>query len=176
VTFDLDANGILSVSAKDMASGKTQQIKITAQSGLTEEEIQKAVKEAELRADEDKNKAEAAMTRNNLDNLIYQTEKLVKDSGAQLGEADSKKATEAATEARKVFDDKSAGLTELKAAHDKLQTLVHQLTSELYKKQGAQGAPGANGSADGAASGEAAGGENKKDGDDVIDADYKDVN
>ncbi len=175
VTFDLDANGILSVSAKDMASGKTQQIKITAQSGLTEEEIQKAVKEAELRADEDKNKAEAAMTRNNLDNLIYQTEKLVKDSGAQLGEADSKKATEAAAEARKVFDDKSAGLTELKAAHDKLQTLVHQLTSELYKKQGAQPGPdagGANGSANGAGADNA----EKKDGDDVIDADYKDVN
>ncbi len=176
VTFDLDANGILSVSAKDMASGKTQQIKITAQSGLTEDEIQKAVKEAELRADEDKNKAEAAMTRNNLDNLIYQTEKLVKDSGAQLGEADSKKATEAAAEARKVFDDKSTGATELKAAHDKLQTLVHQLTSELYKKQGAQPGPdagGAGGSANGAG---ADGAESKKDGDDVIDADYKDVN
>lgn len=173
VTFDIDANGILSVSAKDMATGKSQQIKITSQSGLNEEEIQKAVKEAELRAEEDKNKAEAATMRNNLDNMIYQTEKLVKDSGAQLGESETKKATEAAAEARKVFDNKSADQAELKAAHDKLQALVHQMTTELYKKQGAApgaGNPGENGSADSGS------GESKKDGDDVIDADYKDVN
>ncbi len=175
VTFDLDANGILSVSAKDMASGKSQQIKITAQSGLSEEEIQKAVKEAELRADEDKNKAEAATMRNNLDNMIYQMEKLAKESAAQLGEDETKKANEAAAEARQVFDNKSASHSELKDAHDKLQAMYNQMMSEVYKKQGAApgGAtdPGSNGSKDSGAAGDS-----KKDGDDVIDADYKDVN
>lgn len=173
VTFDIDANGILSVSAKDMATGKSQQIKITSQSGLNEEEIQKAVKEAELRADEDKNKAEAATMRNNLDNMIYQTEKLVKDSGAQLGESESKKANEAAAEARKVFENKSADLVELKSAHDKLQALVHQMTTELYKKQGAAPGGAGGGPTEG---GSTDAGDSKKDGDDVIDADYKDVN
>ncbi|MEK6775219.1 MAG: molecular chaperone DnaK [Bdellovibrionota bacterium] len=173
VTFDLDANGILSVSAKDMASGKTQQIKITAQSGLSEDEIQKAVKEAELRADEDNNKAEAATMRNHLDNVIYKVEKLVKDSGAQLGESESKKATEAAVEARKIFDNKTAELSELKGAHDKLEALYNQMTAELYKKQGA--ASGENGQSDNGAKNSGSDSA-KKDGDDVIDADYKDVN
>ncbi len=173
VTFDLDANGILSVSAKDMASGKTQQIKITAQSGLSEDEIQKAVKEAELRADEDNNKADAAKTRNELDNVIYKVEKMVKDSGAQLGEGESKKATEAAVEARKIFDNKSAEVSELKGAHDKLEALYNQMTAELYKKQGA--ASGENGQSDNGAKDSGSDGA-KKDGDDVIDADYKDVN
>lgn len=172
VTFDIDANGILNVSAKDMSSGKSQQIKITAQSGLTEDEIQKAVKEAEMRAEEDKAKAETAMMRNNLDNLVYQTEKLVKDSGAQLGEGDVKKANEAVTEARKILENKNAELAELKSSFDQLQAMTHQMSSELYKKQGAQ--PGANG-AGSQPGAEGAAGE-KKDGDDVIDADYKDVN
>lgn len=174
VTFDLDANGILNVSAKDMSSGKSQQIKITSQSGLTEEEIKKAVKDAEMRADEDKEKAEAVSARNNLDNLIYQTEKMAKDSAAQLGEADVKKANDAAVEARKVLDNKESSPAELKAAFDKLQAFSHTMTSELYKKQSAQ--PGPEGAAEAGAGGDAGAAGAKKDGDDVIDADYKDVN
>jgi len=176
VTFDIDANGILSVSAKDMSSGKQQQIKITAQSGLSEEEVKKAVREAELQADADKAKAEAVQAHNNLDNLIYQTEKVIKDAGTQIPEAEVKSANEAIAEARKVLDNKGASSTELKAAFDKLQTVTHKLSSELYKKQGGQ--PGGDGSGGGGAAGggstetEGAG----KGGDDVIDADYKDVN
>lgn len=175
VTFDIDANGILSVSAKDTSSGKQQQIKITAQSGLSEEEVKKAVREAELQADADKAKAEAVQAHNNLDNLIYQTEKMVKDAGAQLPEAEAKSANEAIAEARKALENKGAPATELKAAFDKLQTVTHKLSSELYKKQGGQpGGDGSGGGGTGGGSTETEGA--KKEGDDVIDADYKDVN
>lgn len=175
VTFDIDANGILSVSAKDLSSGKQQQIKITAQSGLSEEEVKKAVREAELQADADKAKAEAVQAHNNLDNLIYQTEKMIKDAGAQLPEAEAKSANEAIAEARKVLENKGAPATELKAAFEKLQAVTHKLSSELYKKQGGQpGGDGAGGGGAGGGSTETEGA--KKDGDDVIDADYKDVN
>lgn len=170
VTFDIDANGILHVSAKDMSSGKSQQIKITAQSGMSEDEIKRAVADAEGHAEEDKRKAEAATQRNNLDNLVYQTEKLIKDSGAQLPESEVKAANEAVAEAKKILENKSASGDELKGAFERLQNLTHKLTSELYKKQGGQ--PGAE------AQGEAAAGDTSanKGNDDVIDADYKDVN
>tara|TARA_B110001454_G_scaffold219202_1_gene251990 strand:- start:79927 stop:81843 length:1917 start_codon:yes stop_codon:yes gene_type:complete len=173
VTFDIDANGILNVSAKDMASGKTQQIKITAQSGLTEEEIKKAVQEAELRAEEDKAKLEAAKNRNELENLVYQTEKLVKDNGAKIPDGEKKTLETLMADAKKVLDNKSSTGDELKAQFTKLQEASHKLSAEMYKNaggaQGAQGgaAPGGEQTADAGA---------KKDGDDVIDADYKDVN
>lgn len=173
VTFDIDANGILNVSASDKSSGKSQQIKISAQSGLSEEEIKKAVLDAESRAEEDKAKAETASLRNNLDNLIYQTEKLVKDSAAQLGEADVKSANEAVAEAKKTMEGSSVSTTELKAAFEKLQAATHKISGELYKKQAASGAAGAAGPEEGAASGAQKDG---KSGDDVIDADFKDVN
>ncbi|AHI05398.1 chaperone protein dnaK [Bdellovibrio bacteriovorus W] len=170
VTFDIDANGILSVTAKDNASGKSQQIKITAQSGLSEEEIKRAVADAEGHAEEDKKRAEAVTQRNNLDNLIYQTEKLVKDSGAQMAEADVKEANDAIAEAKKILENKSASADELKTHFDKLQTLTHKLTSELYKKQGGQEGSGGDAGSSEASSSSTEGG------DDVIDADYKDVN
>ena len=173
VTFDIDANGILHVSAKDMSSGKTQQIKITAQSGLSEEEIKKAVRDAEGHADEDKRKAEAATQRNNLDNLVYQTEKLIKDSGTQLPEAEVKSANDAISEAKKVLENKSASSDELKGAFERLQNLTHKLSSDLYKKQGAQGGGEAGQQTQEDHSG---GASENKGGDDVIDADYKVVN
>jgi molecular chaperone DnaK len=171
VTFDIDANGILSVSAKDMSSGKTQNIKITAQSGLSEEEIKKAVNEAEEHRKEDEEKQQSAGARNGLDNLVYQTEKLVKDN-ADLPEADKKSATDGVEAAKKVLENKSAGADELKKATDTLQTISHKISAELYKKASAQQAPGAGAPG---AEGATAGAESKK-GDDVIDADYKDVN
>lgn len=172
VTFDIDANGILHVSAVDKATNKSQQIKITAQSGLSEDEIKKAVKEAEMQADADKEKAEAAQTRNNLDNLIYQTEKLVNENAAKLGaEADTVKT--AIADAKKVFENKAASTAELKEAFEKLQTSSHKVTEALYK---AGGQPGGDGSGGQGGAGGGAPGEDKKEGDDVIDADFKDVN
>lgn len=173
VIFDIDANGILNVSAKDMSSGKTQNIKITAQSGLSEEEIKKLVKEAELQAEADKEKAEAVQARNNLDNLVYQTEKLLNESGDKIATADSENAKAAVADAKKVLENKTASLTELKASFDKLQAVSHKLTEEVYKASAGQAQSSADaGSAD---TGSSAGAQ-KKSGDDVIDADFKDVN
>ncbi|MGZ5278880.1 MAG: molecular chaperone DnaK [Pseudobdellovibrionaceae bacterium] len=171
VTFDIDANGILHVSAKDMGSGKSQQIKISAQSGLSEEEIKKAVRDAEEHAKDDEERTKSAGARNNLDNLVYQTEKLLKDS-ATLAEDDKKTAEDAIASAKKLLEDKDASVSALEAEVQKLQTATHKITAELYKKAGGEsqgGAAGAQGGAGGEASSE------KKD-DDVIDADYKDVN
>lgn len=164
VTFDIDANGILSVSAKDMSSGKSQQIKITAQSGLSEEEIKRAVNEAEAAAEADKAKAEAATQRNNLDNLVYQAEKLIKESGSKADAGEVKKAEAAIADAKKVLENKTADTASLKAQFDSLQAIVHNLTSQMYKG----GEAGPEATAD-------AGAGVKKD-DDVIDADFKDVN
>ena len=169
VTFDIDANGILNVSAKDLGTGKEQAIKITAKSGLSEDEIQGMVKDAEIHAEEDSKKKEAITHRNNLDNLIYQTEKLMKDHKDDLNEADSKPVEDALEEARRVLNNTTAPGAELKSAYERLTNSSHSLSSLLYEKQKNK-APEGDGS-DG--SGPDGGSDNK---DDVIDADYKDVN
>jgi molecular chaperone DnaK len=174
VTFDLDANGILNVSAKDMSSGKTQQIKITAQSGLTEEEIKKAVNDAQAHSKEDEERQKAASARNNLDNLVYQTEKMVTDS-KDLPEADKTAATEALATAKKVLENKSAALADLERETQSLTKISHKLSEEMYKKAGAAGGDAGVGGAAGPQAGGNAGASDKKD-DDVIDADFKDVN
>jgi molecular chaperone DnaK len=176
VTFDIDANGILSVSAMDKSSGKSQQIKITAQSGLSDEEIKRAVSEAEAHSREDEERQEAAGARNTLDNMVYQTEKLVKDS-KDLDAGIKKTAEDEVAAAKKVLENKSAATAELKAAFEKLQTASHAISSEMYKKTGAADAGGAAGPGGGAAGAGAEAGAAKAGGkDDVIDADFKDVN
>ena len=170
VTFDIDANGILNVSAKDLSSGKTQNIKITAQSGLSEEEIKRAVNEAEAHKKEDEEKQQVVAAHNNLDNLVYQTEKLLKDNPT-VSESDKKPVQEAVDSAKKVLENKAASADELKSELEKLQTASHKLSSELYKKTSA-GEAGANGAGGATEDGQATG-DGKKD--DVIDADYKDV-
>ena len=175
VTFDLDANGILNVSAKDMSSGKSQAIKITAQSGLSEEEIKRAVAEAEAHRKDDEEKQELATARNNLDNLVYQVEKTVKEASS-LNETDKKAVEDATASAKKVLENKSASAQELKKELENLQAVSHRITNEMYKKSG-EGSGGGSGSGStdgggGAASGGSTGGGK----DDVIDADYKDVN
>lgn len=172
VIFDIDANGILNVSATDKGTGKQQTIKITAQSGLNEEDIKRAVREAEEHASEDKERQERATQTNNLDNLVYQTEKLIKDNSANLPAGDVKTAEEAIASAKKAIESK-ASLSELKAAHDNLMSVSQKLSTELYKKAGAAGGPEAGGQKAGA---EGSTADAKAGGDDVIDADYKDVN
>lgn len=166
VTFDIDANGILNVSAKDLSSGKSQQIKITSQSGLNESEIKNAVDEAERHRQEDERRQEEASVRNNLDNLVYQTDKLLKEA-KDVTETQKSTVESALAASRQVLDNRSSTLEELKKAFEELQTKSHAFTSEMYQKAGAQ--PGGPTSPQGAE--EASG---KKD--DVIDADYKDVN
>lgn len=170
VSFDIDANGILSVSAKDLGTGKEQAIKITAKSGLTEDEIKRMVKDAEEHAADDKEKRERATTSNDLDSLMYQTEKLLKENAATFSESDSKAANELITEGRAALAKKDAPVTELKGIYERLQTLSHKLASELYQKGGGK-APGADAGATADAGAEA-----KSGGDEgVIDADFKDV-
>lgn len=134
VTFDIDANGILHVTAKDKGTGRDQKITITSASGLSEEEIEKLRKEAEMHAEEDKKQKEAVEERNQLDNFIYQTEKQLKDLGGNLSDDKRKPLEDAIAEAKKVFDDKDAKADALKAAREKLTTTFQGMAQELYSQ------------------------------------------
>jgi len=167
VTFDIDANGILNVSAKDLSTGKSQNIKITAQSGLNEDEIKRAVEEAERFRQEDEKRQEMATTRNNLDNLVYQTEKTLKEQ-ANLPAAQKTAVEEAIQSAKKVLDNRSASLDELRSAFNQLQAKAHELSTHMASGAAAAG----NTAADSASSNTGTSGGK----DDVIDVDFKDVN
>jgi len=170
VTFDIDANGIMNVSAKDLGSGKEQAIKITAKSGLSEDEIEKMVKDAEVFAEEDKAKKERITHRNNLDNQVYQTEKLIKDHEDQVSAEEKTTVQAAIDEAKAALENQEASGEDLKLAFDKLQQASHAVSTKLYEKQ-QQEAASSGGSAE---AGEGGASDGKAD-DDVIDADYKDV-
>ncbi len=130
VTFDVDANGILHVSAKDLGTGREQKITITASSGLSDSEIKEMVKDAEEHADEDKNRRETAETRNMADNLVYQTEKLIKDQGAKMPD-DKKRPVEAEVEKLKEAL-KGSDNEAIKAAMEGLNTVMQAFTADLY--------------------------------------------
>ena len=177
VTFDIDANGIVSVSAKDLGTNKEQSIKITANSGLSDDEIKKMVKDAEAHAEEDKKRREVIEARNQLDTLIYSTERSMKEFGEKLDATEKEKIEAAVTEAKKSLESQDAA--ELKAAAEKLGTAAHKLSEEMYKKVAAAQQAGAAGGAAGAgatASDGSAAGANGKGGDDnVVDADFEEV-
>ncbi len=169
VTFDIDANGIVNVSAKDMGTGKEQSIRITASSGLSEDEINKLVKDAESHADEDKKKKELIEVRNQADTLIYTSDKSIRDLGDKL-DATLKTDIVAKIEAlKKVMEGDDVGA--IKKATDELSQASHKLAEQLYQQQteGGEGAqPGPEGAAGGA--------QGQKGGDDdVVDADYTEV-
>ncbi len=174
VTFDIDANGILHVSAKDLATGKEQSIRIQASSGLTEEEIQRMMKEAELHAEEDRKRKELVEARNQADNLIYSTEKNLKDLGDKVDESVKKEITEKIEALRETMkgDDTQA----IKSATDQLMQAAHKLAELLYKESaGAAGGAGEQAAGGGAAGGEAGGGSQGGGDDDVVDADFEEV-
>jgi molecular chaperone DnaK len=170
VTFDIDANGILNVNAKDNATGKDTRITITSSSGLSKEEVEKMAKEADAHATEDKEKREEIEARNQLDSMVYNIEKMLKDSGEKVQAADKTEVEAALAEAKKVLEGTPSS-SELNAAHEKLTKASHKLAEVLYKvNSGQAGAPGApEAQADGTP-----GGEQKKD-EGVIDAEYVDV-
>ncbi|MGD0294140.1 MAG: molecular chaperone DnaK [Terracidiphilus sp.] len=170
VTFDIDANGILNVTAKDMATGKDTRITITSSSGLSKDEVEKMAKEAEAHASEDKEKREEIDARNSLDGLVYNIEKMLKESGEKVQAADKTEVEAALAESKKTLEG-SPSTRELKDAHEKLTHASHKLAEILYKANAAQAAAGA------APGGEASGAphaETKKD-EGVIDAEYVDV-
>ncbi len=172
VTFDIDANGIVHVSAKDMGTGKEQSIKITASSGLSEEEIRRMVREAEQHAAEDRQRRALAEARNKLDNLIYTTEKTLKDYGSQLDDSSRRGVEDALSEARGKLESKN--VEELNRAAEALATASHKLAEAMYSKtRQAQGAGASAGDGAGPRGGDGSSGTDKKE--DVVDADFKEV-
>jgi len=171
VTFDIDANGIVHVSAKDLGTQKEQSIRITASSGLNEEEIKQMVKDAEAHASEDKMRKELAEARNQLDSLIYSTEKSLKEYGGEL-EAGVKQNLEGALEkAKKALEGDDAQA--MRAAVEELNSSSHKLAEAIYAKASKQQAA-AQPSGDGK-QGPAADGDGKKKKEDVVDADFEEV-
>ena len=167
VSFDIDANGIVHVAAKDKATAKEQSIRITAASGLSEEEIDKMVKDAELHAEEDKKKRELVDTKNSAEALVDQTEKTLKEHGDKVDEA-TKKDIESAVEALKQAKD-SNNIDELKQKMESLSKASHKLAEVMYQQaaQDGQSAPGAEAS-------DSADAPPEND-DDVVDADFEEV-
>ncbi|MDR1975817.1 MAG: molecular chaperone DnaK [Campylobacteraceae bacterium] len=135
VTFDIDANGILTVSAKDKASGKAQEIKITGSSGLDEKEIEKMVKDAELHKEEDKKRKEVVDTRNQAEALIHQTEKSLKDLGENIPADDKANIEKALNELKEVLKNENATKEEIDAKVKALTEVSHKLAEEIYKKE-----------------------------------------
>jgi molecular chaperone DnaK len=178
VTFDIDANGILNVSAKDKATNKEQKITITASSGLTKEEAEKMRVEAESHSEDDRRRMEEVEARNRLDGILYQSEKMIRENREKLNEADVKSAEEAIEDAKKAINE--GGVARLRSATETLERSLHKIAEELYKtsqaagggeQAGAAGAgagAGAPGGAPGA--GPAGGAQGGKPGD-VIDVD-----
>ena len=166
VTFDIDANGIVNVSAKDLGSGKEQHITISSSSNMSKEDIDKAVKAAEQFAEEDKKRREEVETKNNAENLCYQAEKLVNESGDKLEEADKTEVNNKVAALKTTMQ--NGTVEEIKSGMDELQKAIYAVSEKLYKasapQQGEQAAPGAN---------PQQGGQNPNG--DVYDADYKDV-
>jgi molecular chaperone DnaK len=167
VTFDIDANGILNVTAKDNATGKDAKIAITSSSGLSKEEVERMAKDAEAHATEDKEQRDAVEARNGLDSLVYNIEKMLKESGDKVGASEKTEVESALADAKSTLAG-TPNAAELNAAKDKLTGVSHKLAEAMYKAAAAS-APADGASADGAPHEEA-----KKD-EGVIDAEYVDV-
>jgi len=174
VTFDIDANGILHVSAKDLGTGKEQKITITASSGLDDKDIDRMVKDAEAHADEDAKKRESVETKNMAENIVYQTEKLLKDQGDKVPD-EKKSGVEAAIEdLKKAIESDSTD--EMKAKMEALNTQMQAISADLYAQAAPEGEPGAEGgpTPEGDAGGDEAQAEEKKEEEgEVIDADFE---
>jgi molecular chaperone DnaK len=165
VTFDIDANGIVSVSAKDLGTGKEQSIKITASSGLSEEEIEKLVKDAELHAEDDKKKRELIDARNMADSMIYTTEKSVKEVGDKLDDATKSNLEQAIENLKKAMEGEDT--EEIKKLTEELTQASHKLAETIYanaNQEQPQGQPGPESD-----------GDTDTQDDDVVDADFEEV-
>jgi molecular chaperone DnaK len=166
VTFDIDANGILNVNAKDRGTGKEQKITITGSSGLSENEIQQMVRDAESHAEEDRQKKEQTEARNRADNTVYSTEKILNENRDKISESDAKAVEDALAEAKKAIED--GGTERMNKAVEDLTQASHKLAEVMYQSAQAEQQPG-----------EEAGGpsedQERQEEDDVIDAEYVDV-
>jgi molecular chaperone DnaK len=169
VTFDIDANGIVNVSAKDKATNKEQSIQITASSGLSKEEIDRLVKDAELHAEEDHKKRELVEARNHADALIYSTERSIKDLGDKVDTDTKTKVEEAAEKLRKAMEGDDSN--EIRRLSEELTNASHKLAEAMYQQ-----ASQAEGQREAAGAGSAGGGASaSKPEEDVVDADFEEV-
>ncbi len=168
VTFDIDANGIVHVSAKDLATQKEQSIKITASSGLSKEEVEKLVKDAQAHTDEDKKRRKTAEAKNQADSLIYQTEKNLSEHGDKIAAEDKTKIEEAVAALKKAMEGTDPEAIE--SATQTLSTASHKLAEEMYKKASASAAAGSDASTEGGTGA----GETKTD-EKVVDAEFEEV-
>ena len=166
VTFDIDANGIVNVSAKDLATQKEQSIKITASSGMSKEEVNQAIRDAEVHAEEDKKKKEIIEARNNADSLIYSTEKSIKELGDKVDDATRSKVEETSAALKKAIE--GDDVAEIKRLSEELTQTSHKLAEAMYQQasQSEQGQPGADPGDQGAGQAQD---------DDVVDADFEEV-
>jgi molecular chaperone DnaK len=175
VTFDIDANGIVHVSAKDMATQKEQSIQITASSGLSKEEVERLVKDAEAHTEEDKKKRELVELKNQADTLIYSTEKNLSEHGDKIDEGEKTNITTAIEALKKSLEE--TDIEAVKTAMQNLTTASHKLAEEMYKKASADAAESAGPGPDGPASGPSASGAEEGSGGDekVVDAEFEEV-
>jgi molecular chaperone DnaK len=174
VGFDIDANGIVNVAAKDLATNKEQKITITASSGLAKEEIEKMTQDAQAHADEDQKNRDKIEAKNKLDGLIYNTEKILKENRDKISDTDASALDSALSKAKTALDSSSEA-AELNAALEELTRASHHLAEAMYKQTASQNAPqGEAGGATGTAENGAKQGAGKKE-DEVIDAEYVDM-
>ena len=165
VTFDIDANGIVHVSAKDMATGNSQDVAITASTNLTDEDIEKAVKDAEAHAEEDKKRKDEIEVKNNAESLIYNSEKTLTELGDKISGEEKAKIENEIEATKKALE--SNNTETIKEATEKLTKVFYEMSEQLYKNANP------NAGAEGAASNETAEGANNDDNGNVYDADYK---
>jgi molecular chaperone DnaK len=170
VTFDIDANGILNVTAKDMATGKDQKITITSSSGLSKEEVDRMAKEAEAHAAEDKERKAEIESRNQLDGMVYQIEKMLREHGDKISGQERGDVENALADAKKTLEGSDAKAMD--SARERLTQASHKLAEEMYK---AQAAPAGGASNSGPETHGQGGGEPQKKDEGVIDAEYVDV-
>ncbi|WP_458094787.1 molecular chaperone DnaK [Roseomonas sp. WA12] len=173
VTFDIDANGIVSVSAKDKATGKEQQIKIQARSGLSDADIERMVKDAEANAEADKRRREGVEAKNNLEALVHSTDKALKDNGDKLADADRGEVEAALSAARSALEGDDADA--MKTAGERLSAAGMKIGEAVYKAQSEAAQPGAEGEANGGPGAGASGPSNANPNGKVVDAEFEDV-
>jgi molecular chaperone DnaK len=174
VTFDIDANGILNVTAKDTATGKDQKITITSSSGLSKEEVERMAKEADAHSAEDKAARESIEAKNQLDSMVYSVEKMLRENGDKISGSERGDVENALADAKKALE--SNDKAQMDMARETLTKASHKLAEEMYKSAQAKGpaaGAGPGGPGDGAAAGTNGGGQKKDEG--VIDAEYVDV-
>jgi molecular chaperone DnaK len=173
VTFDIDANGILHVSAKDLATSKEQNITITASTGMSESDIQQMVKDAEMHMDEDKKKKEEVEVRNHLDNLVYGTEKTLNESKDKISADEVKSVEDALSSAREAL--KSGDVNRMRSTMDQVTKASHKLAEVLYKQTASQQQSQAGGGAGQQQQQQEHAPQGGRGSDDVVDVEFEDV-